>query len=76
MSHLFIIIIVWKHCSHRGQLEWSPGLCTYSSEEWSGSKREERCKELNDDDEVNHSTNYHDDNDDDDIDMKKMMMLI
>ena len=69
MSHLFIIIIgLWNHSSHRGQYEWSPGVCTYSSRVWSGYKREEWGKELNDDDdEVKYSTNY-DDDDNDDVD--------
>ena len=40
-------------------------MCTYSSRVSSGYKREESCKESNDDDGVNYSTNYHgDDNDD------------
>ena len=67
MSHLFIIIIVWKHSSHGGQLEWSTWGSTYSSGVWSGSKREEWGKESNDDDDAYYST-YFDDDDNDDVD--------
>ncbi len=67
MSHLFIIIIVWTNSSHEGQWEWSTGVCTYSSREWSGYKREECGKESNDDDDVKYNTNYDDYDDVDDV---------
>ena len=50
MSHLFIVIIEWRHCSHACQLEWSQRGCTHTTTILCRCKRSDCGEESNDDD--------------------------